>query len=335
MGRAISKSVLATATSLLLAGTVSAQTNDDKQITIFVGSPPGSGYDLPARVVARHISKHLPGNPSPVVRNMPGANSIVLANYMTARAPKNGTEIAIVHNTVVIDAVQGSEAVRFKPDDLVWLGSTSPLTNTCVVWHTAPARDIAGARKTELRIGATSSTDATAIVPKFLNAFIGTKFKVTHGYTGTGMIYNALERGEADGVCAAWDSIQYWRRDGLKSPDIKVLLQVGADPDPLLDNVPFVMDLANSPSDKETLRFLTSRQAFARPFLAPPGITTERAAVLRKAFMATMNDPEFRADAKKAGIPVQPADGATVQAMVAELMKTPKDVIDRAQNATQ
>lgn len=319
----------------VLAGSIAAQASDDKQITIFVGSPAGSGYDLPARVLARHIGKHLPDNPNALVRNMPGANGIVLANYMTARAPKNGSEIAIVHNTVVIDALQGNDAVRFKPDELVWLGSTSPLTNTCIVWHTAPAKDVAGARTTELRIGATSTTDATAIVPKFLNAFIGTKFKVTHGYQGTSMIYNALERGEADGVCAAWDSIQYWRRDGLTSPDIRVLLQVGAAPDPSLGNVPFVMDLADNPSDKGTLRFLTARQAFARPFLAPPGTATDRIAGLRAAFMATMNDPEFRADAKKAGIPVQPLDGATVQSMIADIMKTPKAVIDRAQSASQ
>ena len=333
MAQTIVKAALAMVA--VLASSVLAHGNDEKQFTIFVGSPPGSGYDLPARVLARHIGRHLPGSPGVLVRNMPGANSIVLANYMIARAPKNGSEIAIVHNTIVIDAVQGNESIRFKPDELIWLGSTSPLTNTCIAWHTAPATDIAGARKTELRIGATSTTDATAIVPKFLNAFVGTKFKVTHGYQGTSMIYNALERREADGVCAAWDSIQYWRREGLKSPDIKVLLQIGASPDPTLDGVPFVMDLTNSPSDKETLRFLTARQAFARPFLAPPGIAAERASVLRKAFMATMNDPEFRADAKKAGIPVQPLDGATVQAMIADIMKTPKDVIDRAQSASQ
>ncbi len=330
-----SNSVLAAIAGLCLAGASPAGATDEKQITIHVGSTAGSGYDLPARVLARHISKHVPGNPSPLVRNMPGANGIVLANYMAARAPKNGSEIAIVHNTVVIDALLGNEAVRFKPEELVWLGSTSPLTNTCVVWHTAPATDIAGARKTELRIGATSATDATAIVPKFLNAFIGTKFKVTHGYKGTSMIYNAMERGEVDGVCAAWDSIRYWRPAGQGSPDIKLLLQVGASPDPSLNNVPFVMDLANSPSDKETLRFLTARQAFARPFVAPPGIGDDKAAILRKAFMAIMNDPAFQADARKANIPVQPADGQTVQAMVAEIMKTPKNIVDRAQSATQ
>lgn len=335
MDRFTSSFLPAVLACLVLAGSVSAQTNDDKQITILVGSPPGSGYDLPARVLARHIGKHLPGNPGTLVRNMPGAAGVVLANYMTARAPKNGSEIAIVQNTVVIDALQGNEAVRFKPEEFVWLGSTSPLTNTCIVWHTAAAQDVAGARKTELRMGANSPNEATAIVPKFLNAFIGTKFKVTHGYPGTSMIFNALERGEADGVCAAWDSIQYWRREGLKSPDIKVLLQVGAAPDPSLGNVPFVMDLANNPSDKDALRFLTSRQAYARPFLAPPGITAERAATLRTAFMATMNDPDFRADATKAGIPIQPLDGATLQKMIADLIRTPKDVIDRAQRATQ
>jgi tripartite-type tricarboxylate transporter receptor subunit TctC len=190
----------------------------EKQLTILVGSEPGGGYDFPARVLARHIGRHIPGKPNTLVRNMPGANGIVVANYMSARAPKDGSEIAIVHNTIVIDAMLGHEAVRFKPADFVWLGSTSPLTNTCVVWHTAPVKTVEDARRTEIRIGSTSATDATTIVPRFLNAFIGTRFNVVRGYPGTTAIYIAMERGEIDGVCAAWDSILKWRPGGCARP---------------------------------------------------------------------------------------------------------------------
>ena len=303
--------------------------------TIYAGAEAGSGYDTPARVLGRHIGRFLPGNPTIVVRNMPGANGIVLANYMTARAPKDGSEIAIVHNTVTIDAMMGNEAVRFKPQDFAWLGSTSPLTNTCVVWRGAEAKTFADAQKREVRVGATSATDATALVPQFLNMLTGSHFTVTRGYQGTTMIYNAMEKGEIDGVCAAWDSIMKWRPEGLKSPDLRVLVQVGAKPDPTLGDTPFVMDLARNQADHETLRFLTARQAFARPFIAPPGIAAEKAAALRKTFMDTVRDPAFIEDAKRTGMLVDPIDGETVQKLINEIMATPMDVVRRAEAATQ
>jgi tripartite-type tricarboxylate transporter receptor subunit TctC len=321
--------------AVALLGAISVAAAQDQQLTIQVGSPPGSGYDTPARVLSRHIGRHLPGEPTPVVKNMPGANGIILANHMAQRAPKDGSEIAIVHNTIVIDALMGHKSVMFKPEEFVWIGSTSPLTNTCVVWKTAPAQDVDAARKVEVRVGATSATDATAIVPRFLNAFTGTKFSVTTGYKGTADVYNAMERGEVDGVCAAWDSIQKWRPRDAPAADYKVLIQVGASPLPELTGERFVMDLARSPEDKETLRFLTARQAFARPFIAPPGTDPKAAATLRRAFMATMNDAAFRADAAKTGMPVDPIGGADVQRMIADLMKTPKAIVERAQAATK
>ena len=307
----------------------------DGAFTICVGAEAGSGYDMPGRVLARHIGRHLPGNPSIVVRNMPGANGIVLGNHMAARAPKDGSEIAIVHNTVTIDAMMGNEAVRFKPQDFVWLGSTSPLTNTCVVWRDAEAKTFADARKKEVKIGATSATDATALVPQFVNAFTGSRFAVTRGYQGTTMIYNAMEKGEIDGVCAAWDSIVKWRPEGVRSPDLRILVQVGAKPDPTLADTPFVMDLAKNDQDRETLRFLTARQAFARPFIAPPGTPADKAALLRKSFMDTVNDPAFVEDAKRSGMLVDPIDGETVQKLINEIMATPMEVVRRAEAATQ
>ena len=307
----------------------------DGAFTVYVGAEAGSGYDMPGRVLARHIGRYLPGNPSIVVRNMPGANGIVLGNYMAARAPKDGSEIAIVHNTVTIDAMMGNEAVRFKPQEFVWLGSTSPLTNTCVVWRGAEAKTFADAQKKEVKIGATSATDATAIVPQFVNAFTGSRFAVTRGYQGTTMIYNAMEKGEIDGVCAAWDSIVKWRPEGVRSPDIRILVQVGAKPDPTLGDAPFVMDLAKNDQDRETLRFLTARQAFARPFIAPPGTPADKAASLRKTFMETVRDPAFVEDAKRSGMLVDPIDGEAVQKLINEIMSTPMDVVRRAEAATQ
>jgi tripartite-type tricarboxylate transporter receptor subunit TctC len=326
---------LATAALAFVLASPALAADGPGTFTVYAGAEAGSGYDTPARVLARHIGRHLPGNPQVVVRNMPGANGIVLANYMTARAPKDGSEIAIVHNTVTIDAMMGNEAVRFKPQDFVWLGSTSPLTNTCVVWRGAEAKTFADAQKKEVRVGATSATDATALVPQFLNSFTGSRFTVTRGYQGTSMIYNAMEKGEIDGVCAAWDSIAKWRPEGIRSPDLRVLVQVGAKPDADLGNTPFVMDLAKNPSDRETLRFLTARQAFARPFIAPPGLAPEKAAALRKSFMDTVRDPAFLEDAKRTGMPVDPIDGESVQKLINEIMATPMDIVRRAEAATQ
>ena len=306
-----------------------------KGLTIYVGSEAGSGYDIPARVLARHMGRYLPGQPSIVVKNMPGANGIVVTNYMAARAPKDGSEIAGTHNTIVIDAMLNNDAVRFRPDELQWIGSTSPTTNTCTVWRTAPAQTFEQAREKELRIGATSATDATAIVPRFINRFTGTKMKIVRGYKGTSQIYLAMESGEIDGVCAAWDSILKWRPAGLSSPDIKVLVQVNANPDPLLPGIAFVKDLAQNPADRAALNFLTARQAFARPFIAPPGTEAVKVAALRKAFADTMRDAEFLADAQKSQVPIEPMQGEAVQDYIAQLLKTPKEVVDAANEATR
>jgi tripartite-type tricarboxylate transporter receptor subunit TctC len=307
-----------------------AQAQAPQPLTILVGSPPGSGYDLPARVLGRHIGRFASNGTVAIVKNMPGANGITLANYMAARAPRDGSEIAIVQNTLVFDAMLGNAAVRYKPGEFAWIGSTSPLTNTCVAGKTAHASSLADALKEELKVGATGITDATAIVPQFLNVLVGTKFKVVRGYPSTSNIYLAVESGELDVVCAAWDSILKWRPQGLAAPDMKALIQVAASPDPTLPGVPFVMDLARNADDKAALEFLTSRQAFARPFLAPPGLAPEKVTELRRAFMQTMRDPQFIEDAGRAGLPLDPADGATVQALVQAVLKTPAHIVKRA-----
>jgi len=303
--------------------------------TIYVGAEVGNGYDMPARILSRHIGRHLPDNPTIIVRNMPGANGIALANYMNARAAKDGSEIAIVHNTVVIDAMMGNSAVRFRPQDFVWLGSTSPLTNTCVLWRGAQAQSFKEARELDVRMGATSATDATALVPLFLNALNGSRFSVIRGYQSSGMIYNAMEKGEVDGICASWDNILRWRPEGIKSPDLRVLVQVGATPDPSLGDTPFVMDLASNDSDRETLRFLTARQAFARPFIAPPGLSAEKGTALRNIFIDTVRDPAFLEDANRSGVPINPSNGEEVQKLINEIMATPMAIVRRAESASR
>jgi tripartite-type tricarboxylate transporter receptor subunit TctC len=335
MGSNLSAATAAVIASLLTAPLATTAHAQAPPFTIQVGSAPGSGYDLPARVVARHFGRSLAGGPTVIVRNMPGANGITLANYMAARAPRDGSEIGLVQNTIVIDAVLGNAAVRYKADEFAWIGSTSPLTNACIVRAKAPAVSLADATRQELRVGATGVTDATAIVPQFLNSFIGTKFKVIRGYQSTSNIYIAVESGELDGVCAAWDSILKWRPQGVTAADIKALVQVGAAPDPLLPGVPFVMDLVKDQADKAALKFLVGRQAFARPFVAPPGVSPDKTDELRRAFMRTMQDPQMIEDAQRAGLPLDPVDGATVQRMVQELLQTPADVVKRASAAIE
>jgi len=305
-----------------------------KGLTIYVGSDPGGGYDTYGRLVARQIGRFLPGNPNVVVKNMPGASGMRLANYVYAKAEKDGSEIGIVQNTVVLEPMMGNTAVQYEPDKFVWLGSVSSLTSTCVMWHTSPVLSMEDARKTESLVGGQGSRSSTVLVPNSLNALTGTKFKIVKGYPSTTSVFLAMERGEVNGLCGVGsDSILGSHWDQVKSGDIKVIVQVNASPTDDLPGVPWVMDYAKTPQDHETLEFLVSRQYFGRPFVAAPGTAPDKVPVLRKAFWDMMNDKQYLADAKKQRIPVNPISGEDVQAFIVKLFKMPKDVVERGNRA--
>jgi tripartite-type tricarboxylate transporter receptor subunit TctC len=332
--------VVATA-ALLLAASGAAQAQQSaadfyksKGLTIFVGSEPGGGYDTYGRLVQRHLAKHVPGHPTIVVKNMPGASGMRLANHLYARAEKDGSEIGIVQNTIVLESLMGNSAVHYQPTKFTWLGSVNSLTSTCVVSDQSPVQSMAEAQKKELLIGGQGSRSSTVLVPNSLNTLAGTKFKIVKGYPSTTSVFLAMERGEVFGLCGVGsDTILGAHAQALRDGKFKIIVQVNREPIDELKGVPWMMDYVKSEQNRETMEFIVGRQYFGRPFVAPPGTAPDKVTVLRKAFLDMMADKDYLADAAKQKIPVSPVSGEQVQAFIDKLFKMPKDVVERANRA--
>lgn len=307
-----------------------------KQVEFFIGSEASGGYNAYARTVGRHMAKHIPGNPTFVYRNMPGASGLVMASSLYNKAAKDGSAIAIVHNTIVIEPLLGRQ-VNFEPEKFLWLGSANQLTSTCIVSNKSPVQTFAEARQKEILLGGSGATSSsTFIVGSFLNTLAGAKFKIIQGYPSTTSVQLAMERGEVDGLCGVgWDSLLASSQSRLNDKSIKVLVQVNIEPIDDLKGVPSALDYAVTPEAKEIMEFLIARQYIGRPFVAPPGTPADRVAALRTAFEKTMIDPAFIAEAKKSQLEINWVNGEKTQAHVAKMMATPKDIQDRANDATQ
>lgn len=324
------------AMSTALAQSSVEQFYKGKQVDFFIGSEASGGYNAYARIMGPHFARHIPGHPTFVYRNMPGASGIVLAGHFYNRAPKDGSAIAILHNTIVIEALLGRK-VQYEADKFQWLGSANALTSTCVVGPRSAAKTIEEARQKEMLIGSTGSTSSsTYIVAAFMNTLTGTKFKIIRGYPSTQSVQLAMERGEVDGLCGVgWDSLLASSAERLRDGTLKVLVQVNVEPIDDLKGVPHVMDLAVDAQAREVLEFLVSRQYIGRPFALPPGTPEPIVTALRRAFDETMTDPAFLADAKKTQLEVTPVNGEKVQAHVAKMLATPERIKDLANEATQ
>lgn len=307
-----------------------------KTINLYVGSEPGGGYDVYGRAIARHLPDHLAGRPTVVVKNMPGASGLRLAGYMFNVAQKDGTDIAGVHNTIVVDQLLGSK-VQFDSRQYNWLGSANQLTSTCVSHVSSGIKSLQEAKEKELLVGSTgSASSSTQMVAAFMNSLTGTKFKIIRGYPSTSSVFLAMERGEVGGLCGiGWDSLQTQVLDEIKSGKVILLVQTGMEKAADLPDVPLVLDHARTPEDRVVLEFLVARQYMGRPYVAPPGVPADRVALLRTAFMAVMNDPAFQDTAKKMQVPLSPLSGQQVQDHVNKLFAMPKTIIDRANSATE
>ncbi len=305
-----------------------------KQITVFVGFSPGGGYDLYARILAQHMGKHIPGNPTLVVKNMTGAGSITLSNALYSTLPKDGTVFGEIGRGIPTEPLFGNKKAQFEPTKFTWLGSMNNEVSTCVAWHKTPVNtweDMVSRGMVVGGVGRGTDTDAFPIV---LNNVLGTKLRLITGYPGGADINIAYQRGEVEGRCGwSWSSVVSTRSQWLKEKKIKVLIQMATTKHPDLPTVPFVMDLAKSDKDKKILKLIFSRQLWGRPFLAPPGIPADRAKALRAAFMATLKDKEFLAAADKIKLEINAIDGDTVQKEIGELYEYPKDIVDAAKTA--
>jgi tripartite-type tricarboxylate transporter receptor subunit TctC len=300
-----------------------------KTVTMVIGFGPGSGYDAWARVVARHLGKHLPGNPTVVPQNMPGGGSLNAANHIYAIAPKDGTMLAIIARDAALAALTGVSGARFDPLKITWVGTPTTETNVCISTEKAKVKSFEDLLKQELIIGNTGVGTGTYSYPKALNGLLGTKFKLISGFPSSSDVFLAMERGEVDGICESLDSVIGKRPDWIASKKVNVLFQGGAEPNPALKGVPFVVDLARTPGDRQAVEFLYAGQGIGRPFVAPPGLPPDRLKMLREAFDATVNDPDFVSEAKRQMLDVEPEDGAHLEALIKKIYATPKPVVDR------
>ncbi len=307
-----------------------------KTITVYVGYSPGGGYDTYARTIARHIGKHIPGEPTVVVKNRPGAGSMLLTNELYNVLPKDGTVIGIVGRGMPMEPLFGNDKAQFDPTKFNWLGSANNEVSVCVAWHTSPVKKWEDLLTTEMIVGGTGEGADTDSFPKVMNNVLGTKLKLITGYPGGNDVLLAMERGEVDGRCGySWSSAKSRKADWLKEGKMTVLIQMSTEKHPDMPDVPLIMDLTDNEQDKAALRLIYARQEFGRPFLAPPGVPADRVAALQAAFMATMNDPEFQEDAAKQDLELAPVGGERVGELIAGVYASPAEVVQRAKEATE
>jgi tripartite-type tricarboxylate transporter receptor subunit TctC len=304
-----------------------------KTISISVGYSPGGSYDYYPRVFARYLGKYLPGNPTVVVQNMPGAGSLRAANYLYNVAPKDGTALGVVTQTVMLEAPLGTPGVKYDATQFSYVGRMTRVLETMIGWHQAPAKDIYEARKHEMIAGGTGPTSPTEGYPRLLNAFAGTKFRIVSGFGGTAQIMLAMERREVDALENSWNSIVRTKKDWVETKKINVLIQAVMERSKELPDVPTLVELGSTPDAKEALAFYTSAAEVSRSLIGTPGIPADRLKALREAFQAVLKDPDFLADIKKSQSEFDPASGEFLEALAKKIAATPPDIVRRTAEA--
>ena len=306
----------------------------DRQLRIVVGSAVGAGYDLNARLFARHYPNHLPGSPSIVVQNQVGAGSVIMANTLYNTAPKDGSVIGAAINGMPSAALFTPEAVQFDPRKFNWIGSTNRDTQISNVWHTAPAKTLAELLKTEVVVGATTPGTTLYEYPIVAAKLLGLKFKVVSGYKGTTDVHLAMERGEVQGLGAnAGLSLKTLNANWVSEKKIIPIVHFNFERHPDLPHVPTIFDVAKTESDRQAFALMVGRLEYGRPFFVPPGVPEARVNFMRRAFDATMKDPALLAEAAKLRIDIDAITGERVSKLVEEAMATPKDVVARIREA--
>ncbi len=302
-----------------------------KTVRVVIGSAPGGTYDLIGRAVSRHIGKHLPGNPNVVPQNMPGAGGLTAANYVYNVAPKDGTVIAISNKGIAGVALAGVAGARFDATRITWLGTPFTETAVCFAYNSPrlQVRSLADLYEKDLHVGTLGAGTAATTYPKALAGLLGLKFKMVGGYTGSNQLYLAMERGEVEAFCEGLDGIVAKRPDWIPSKTITLLFQGGAAPNPELRDVPFIIDQAKTPEDRQTLEYLYLAEGIGRPFFAPPDLTPQMRGMVRGALDRTWKDPEFVADANKLGFDPRPENGDYLHALINRMAATSKAIKDR------
>ena len=301
-----------------------------KQLVIYVAGTAGGGVDLYGRLVGHHLGRHLPGAPSVTVEDMPGAGGIKAANYLASVAAKDGSVIATFPGGPVYDPLIASRDTGYDMSKFTWIGAVSKDVSLCIAWAQTPFKTLDDVKQQQMVVAGTGAGSETDSWPVLLNEILGTKFKLVTGYLGSQETFLAMESGEAHGRCGlSYSSLKTAKPDWLPQKKIVILAQIGLVRNPEID-APLLLDLLTKEEDKELIAFLTAVSAMSRPFVGPPGLAADRAELLRRAFDATMKDPEFLAEAQKIKADVEPSTGEQVDALVKRLYATPKPVVERA-----
>jgi tripartite-type tricarboxylate transporter receptor subunit TctC len=306
-----------------------------KQIELAIGYPPAGSNDVYARLLARHIGKHIPGNPTVVPQNRPGAGSFLVLGYVYNVAPKDGTVIGIGAPTAPLDEKLGTQGARFKSSEFNWIGRIDSLINMVFLWHTSPVKTFDDALKTESKLSGTGVGSTVSVYPTVANNVLGTKFKLIMGYKGSNDAQLAVERGEVEGHSTSWTAVKVAHPDWRPEKKINIIVQFALQRHPEMADVPTVVELAKTDEQRQILRAVMNASEIGTAFFTTPGAPADRVQALRRAFDATMKDPEFVAEAERTKLTVGPLPGEELRKLVAEVSGLSPEMIEKVKAANE
>ena len=317
---------------LALAQPLHAQPAIDKPVTIYVAGTAGGGIDLYARLLARHLGRHIAGQPNVTVQVMPGAGGIRAAAFLATQAPRDGTAMTTFAGGPVLEPLIGGRNPGYRMNEFTWIGAINQDVSLCLAWGGSPFKTIDDVRRREMVVAGTGAGSETDTWPVILNDVLGTRFKVVTGYLGSQETIMAIERGEAHGRCVfSLSALKTAKPDWLRDRKINLLLQIALQKSAELPDVPLLSDLLTNDGDRAMVALLAAPTAMARSFAAPPGLSADRGTLLRRAFDATMKDDAFLAEAGKMQADIAPTTGEEVQQIVGRMYDTPRPVVERLQ----
>jgi tripartite-type tricarboxylate transporter receptor subunit TctC len=336
MPRLVSHVMLAIA-ALLAAGDATAQPTEQffarKTVTIIIGYTAGGSYDLYGRMVARHLGKHIPGQPAVIAQNMPGAGSLKAANYLYEVAPRDGTALGVIVESAALEQALANPAVQYDATKFAYLGRVATSNNIFMQWHTAKVQSLEDAKRAETSLAGTGPGSIAETVPRLLNALVGTKFKLVSGYPASSEAMLAMQRGEVEGASSSWAAVKVGKQAWLREHKIKIILQTTPERIAELPDTPSLGEIGDTAEDKQVFALYASGSAIGRSVLAPPGLAADRVQALRAAFQAMVRDPEFVADLQRLNVELEPLPGEEVEQLVARALNVPAAVRERAKLA--
>ncbi len=294
-----------------------------------IGYAPGGSYDLYARMVARHLGKHIPGNPTIIPNNMPGAGSLQAANFLYSVAPRDGSALGALGETLAMEQALQNPGVKYDAMQYTSIGRIASSNNLIMVWHTSKAQSVADTFSTEMTMAGTGPSNLAEIVPRLLNGLAGTRFRIISGYASAGPGMLAMERGEVDASGTAWATIKSQRQDWLRDKKMRIILQVVPTRDPELPDVPALLEFGKTELDRQVLTIYASGGAIGRSIVAPPGLPPSISMALREAFQSMIKDNEMIAELKKAQLELSPNDHSFLEKTVAQTVQVPASVRER------